>query len=81
MTKLLEQAIEAVRKLSPKRQDELAELLLVASSDKPLHVTDEERRAIDTGLADANAGWFATDEDGLDSCNQHVISCQTIRLR
>jgi len=63
MIKLLEQAIEAVRKLSPERQDELAELLLMASSKTPLRVSDEERLAIDAGLADANAGRFASDGD------------------
>jgi len=63
MTKLLDQAIEVVRKLSPERQDELAELLLVASSNSPLRVSDEERLAIDAGIADAGAGRFATDGD------------------
>ncbi len=63
MTKLLEKAIAAVRKLSPERQDELAEVLLSASSDIPLQVTEDERLAIEAGLADANAGRFATGED------------------
>jgi len=63
MTKLLDQAIEAVRKLPPERQDELAELLLVASSNSPLRVSDEERLAIDAGIADADSGRFAADGD------------------
>ncbi len=61
MTKLLEQAIEEVRKLSPKRQDELAEVLVSATS-KISH-TPEQIQAIDEGIADANAGRFATDEE------------------
>ena len=63
MTKLLEKAIAAVRKLAPERQDELAEVLLSASSETPLELTTEELEAVEAGLADANAGRFATDEE------------------
>jgi len=63
MTKLLEQAIAAVRKLPPERQDELAEILFSLSSDVPLQVTEHERIVIEAGLADADAGQFASEED------------------
>ena len=45
MTKLLEKAIAAVRELSPERQDELAKVLLSASSETPVELTAEELRA------------------------------------
>ena len=63
MTKLLEKAIAAVRKLAPERQDEVAGMILSVSSDTPLELTAEELKAVEAGLADADAGRFATDEE------------------
>ncbi len=63
MTKLLEKAIEAVRKLAPERQDEVAGMILSASSEAPVELTAEELEAVEAGLADADAGRFATDEE------------------
>jgi predicted transcriptional regulator len=63
MTKLLEQAIAAVRKLPPERQDELAEVLFSLSSDVPRQVTEHEHIVIEAGLVDADAGRFASEED------------------
>ena len=64
MTKLLEQAIEAVRKLPEPYQDEAAELLfdLMAKREEPLKLDDETRQAIRRGLEEVRAGKIATDE-------------------
>ena len=64
MTKLLEQAIEEVRKLSDLDQDEAAELLfeLMARRAGPLKLDDETRQAIRRGLEEVRAGKIATDE-------------------
>lgn len=63
MNKLLEQAFDAVRKLPPERQDELAEMLLAVSGGEPYRVSDDERSAIEAGMADAAAGHFATEDE------------------
>lgn len=62
MTRLLEIAIEAVRRLPSERQDDLARMTLEASQETPYVLTDEERAAVEEGLADAKAGRFASDE-------------------
>jgi predicted transcriptional regulator len=63
MTKLLEKAIEVVRKLAPERQDEVASMILSVSSEAPVELTVDELQAVEAGLADADAGRFATDEE------------------
>ena len=63
MTKLLEKAIAAVRKLAPERQDEVASMILSVSCEAPEALTADELRAVEAGLADADAGRFATDEE------------------
>lgn len=64
MTTKLEKAIEIVRKLPAERQDEVADVIeMVAAQESTRPFTAEENRAIDEGLADANAGRFATDEE------------------
>ena len=63
MTKLLEKVIEVVRKLAPERQDEVAGMILSASSEVPVELTADELEAVEAGLADANAGRFATDDE------------------
>ena len=63
MTKLMEQAIEAVAKLPDEKQNVLAEMLIEASTETPYQFTKAERLAIDEGLADIKAGRFADDKD------------------
>jgi len=63
MTKLLEEAIAAVRKLPEQRQDELAEVLRAASETRANAHTKEQRDAIEAGIADADAGRFASDDE------------------
>ena len=63
MTKLLDQAIEAVRRLPEERQNELAEALAAAASSEPRKYTDAQLEAIDEGIADANAGRFVSDSE------------------
>jgi predicted transcriptional regulator len=65
MTKLLDDAIQRVKELPQERQDELARMLIdVAASDlAPYVLTDEERKAVEEGLAEAERGEFATDEE------------------
>jgi hypothetical protein len=65
MTKLLEQALDAVRQVSPEGQDEIARLLLYLAKG------DEEREPIDLdylpavldGLGQVRRGEFASDEE------------------
>jgi hypothetical protein len=64
MTKLLEQAIEEIRRLPEPEQDEAAELLfdLMAKREEPLKLDDETRQAIRRGLEEVRAGKIATDD-------------------
>ena len=63
MTKLLEQAIKAIRRLPAKRQDELAAAMLEVTKPSPGGYTEAQLAAIDEGIADADAGRFVSDED------------------
>jgi predicted transcriptional regulator len=65
MTKLLEEAVEKLSQLPEGRQNELAQMLIdVAAADlSPYQLTDEERAAVEEGLAQAERGEFASDED------------------
>jgi hypothetical protein len=66
MTKLLEQALESVRRLSPADQDEIARAILqLAGSEDimPVPLSPEEREAISRSRAAAARGEFATDEE------------------
>jgi hypothetical protein len=66
MTKLLEQALEAVRVLPPGEQDDIARIILqLAGSDdaKPVALSTEELRAIEKSKAAAARGEFATDDE------------------
>lgn len=65
MTKLLEKALEAVRRLPPGSQDEIARAMLALAGEEaelepidPAHLT-----AVLEGLAQANRGQFASDQD------------------
>jgi hypothetical protein len=65
MTKLLDQALEAVRLLPPHDQDEIARVIMqLAGSDQsaPVPLSQEERDAIARSKAAAARGEFATDE-------------------
>ena len=65
MTKLLDQAIEAVRKLPQHEQDEIARVVLqlTGSESEPVPLTPEEREALAISMAQAERGEFATDEE------------------
>lgn len=65
MTKLLEEALEAVRRMSPATQDGVAKLLLDISANEegePDEVPSEHLAAVLEGEAQADRGEFATDE-------------------
>ena len=64
MTKLLEQAVETVRGLSPEVQDDLARILLqLAGKDQPaVQLSAAEEASLAESLAQADRGEFATDE-------------------
>jgi hypothetical protein len=65
MTKLLDEAVKAVRRLSTDDQDEIARAILrLAGSDlaAPVVLSPEEREAIARSKAAADRGEFATDE-------------------
>jgi hypothetical protein len=65
MTRLLEQAVAAVRVLPDKVQDDLARMLLqfAGVEQPPYELTPEEAADIDASLAEAERGEFATDEE------------------
>jgi hypothetical protein len=66
MTKLLEQALEAARHLSPDEQDNIARVVLrLAGTDDeapPAALLPDERAAVARSKAAAARGEFATDE-------------------
>jgi hypothetical protein len=65
MTRLLEQAVEAVSALPDEAQHDLARILLqLAGVDQPPYeLTPEEAADLDASLAEATKGEFATDEE------------------
>lgn len=65
MTKLLDVAVEAVRRLSPDSQDQIAQAMLtLAGSDLgPEAVDPTHLPAILEGLAQANRRQFATEDE------------------
>jgi predicted transcriptional regulator len=73
MTKLLEQAIEEVRKLPEPDQDEAAELLfaLAEKAKGPYRLSDDERAVVDRALAEMERGEFATDEEMAEIFGGH----------
>lgn len=62
MIKALQEAIEKVKKLPSERQELAAEVLeqIAAGSDAP---TEDERRLVQEGLTDLDAGRVISDED------------------
>ena len=65
MTKLLEKALEAVRKLSSAEQDEIARAMLqFADNDgEPEPIDPAHLPAVLNGLAQARRGEFASDKE------------------
>jgi hypothetical protein len=64
MTKLLDQAFEAVRSLPPAMQDDVARVIMAMTGDHPpiVQLTPEEEASFEASLAQAERGAFATDE-------------------
>lgn len=65
MTKLLDQALDAVRVLSPDEQDDIARVILQLTGKldaAPMALAPDERAAIDRSRAAAARGEFASDE-------------------
>jgi hypothetical protein len=75
MTKLLDQALEAVRVLSPDAQDEIARVVLQLARDdgEPVPLSPEERAAIATSKSAAARDEFATDEQVRDVWAKHGL--------
>jgi hypothetical protein len=65
MTKLLDQALEAVRRLPPDSQDEIAKAMLVLSEGdaEPEAIDSAHLSAVLEGLAQAKRGEFATETE------------------
>jgi predicted transcriptional regulator len=68
MTKVLEDAIEKVRKLPQDRQAYVAEVLeqIAAAGSDPFIVPETHRAAVLKGLREAERGEFASDEEMAD---------------
>ena len=75
MTRLLEQAVEAVSALPDEAQDDLARILLqLAGLDQPPYeLTPEESADLDASLSEAANGEFATDEEVRDVWAKHGL--------
>jgi hypothetical protein len=65
MTELLDKALEAVRRLSPSSQDEIARAMLNLAADEgePEAIDPAHLPSVLEGLAQAKRRQFATDED------------------
>jgi hypothetical protein len=65
MTKLLQDAVEQVKRLPAERQNELAEMLITAAESDlhPYKLSDEDRDAVEEAQAQVARGEFATDAD------------------
>ena len=67
MTKLLDEALEAVRKMPAAAQDEVARVMLsLAGSDEVYHLTDDERAIIERSKAEAARGEFVPEHQVRD---------------
>jgi hypothetical protein len=68
MTKLVLEAIDALKALPEDRQETLARAILdYASHDDGLyHLTDDERREVRAGLAEVGKRMVATDDEVAD---------------
>ena len=64
MTKLLEKAVQTVRKLSSEEQDEIAKAMLrLAQNDEPETIDPAHLPAVLEGLAQARRHEFSTDAE------------------
>ena len=65
MTKVLEDAIEKVRRLPEERHAHVAEILeqIIAFGNDPFIVPETHRAAVLQGLAEAEQGEYVSDED------------------
>ena len=70
MTKLMDQAIAAVSKLPDEKQDQLASMIIEAAVETPYQLSDDERAAVEDGLADIKAGRYASDEEVVSLFNR-----------
>jgi predicted transcriptional regulator len=75
MTKLLERAVETLRGLPSKMQDDLARLVLqsVGEEQVPIQLTPEEEASLNESLAQADRGEFATDEEVRAIWAKHAL--------
>jgi hypothetical protein len=77
MTKLLDQALEVVRSLSPDAQDDIARVVLrLAGTDdeaSPVALSPDERAAVVASKAAAGRGEFATDEQVRAVWSKHGL--------
>jgi hypothetical protein len=76
VTKLLDDAIDAVRNLSPDEQDSIARALLRltgADEEPPLPLSSEERAAIAASKSAAARGEFASDEQVRATWAKHGL--------
>jgi hypothetical protein len=76
MTKLLQQALEAARNLSPDAQDDLARVvlrLLGTDEESPVPLSPEERSAIGRSLEAAARHEFASDEQVRTVWGKHGL--------
>ncbi|WP_428490383.1 hypothetical protein [Rhodopila sp.] len=76
MTTLLDDALEAARRLPPDAQDDIARLILrLAGTDHepPLGLSADERAAIAHSKAAASRGEFATDDEGRAVWAKHAL--------
>jgi hypothetical protein len=75
MTKLFDQAVEAVRSLPPDAQDDIARIILqLAGNDaEPVPLSTDERAAIARSKAAAERGEFATDEQVRATWAKHGL--------
>ncbi len=65
MMKVLAEAIEKVKKLSPERQQYAAEVLeqIAEAGDEVYRLSEEERRLVREGLAELDRGEIVSDAD------------------
>jgi len=62
MTKLLDQAVEAARGLSPEQQDEIAQMMLLYADLPVIQLTAEEEADLAAADEEIARGDFATEE-------------------
>jgi hypothetical protein len=76
MTKLLDQALEAARRLPAAAQDDIARIVLRlagADEDAPVPLSVEEQAALAESKAAAGRGEFATDEQVRATWAKHGL--------